>query len=462
MRQLFIIPAIIAPLLLSGQAAAQENADPAEGYQAALKEIEKDLDNQLKLLAQLRLKIASERPDLSTATEKLAAELREKRRQSQLASQERDALVHSLGKLGREVATWRDERNYIDNLLTDFRRGLEAQLSIAGAREIRAQLLAADKGGDEGLNAQVKLLETAILRMAKSGQPRVFPGEALDSEGVAHEGKFVESGPVSWFMDNNGKLAGLVNENDQLQPQVIAGIADPADISALVEGKAASPAFDPSLGTALILDEVDTSPIEHIRKGGFWIYPILILALIATLAALMKWLQLLGIKPIKTALIRKVLQQVQNNQSKEALARLKKIRHPAGTVLRRAIRMGSSSADDVEEALYEEYLKVMPPLERGLPLIAIASATAPLLGLLGTVTGMIHTFSLINIFGTGDAKSLSSGIAEALVTTEFGLIVAIPALILHALLSRKVSGIRTATEMASIAYVNGLKAKADE
>ena len=378
MRQLFIIPAIIAPLLLSGQAAAQENADPAEGYQAALKEIEKDLDNQLKLLAQLRLKIASERPDLSTATEKIAAELREKRRQSQLASQERDALVHSLGKLGREVATWRDERNYIDNLLTDFRRGLEAQLSIAGAREIRAQLLAADKGGDEGLNAQVKLLETAILRMAKSGQPRVFPGEALDSEGVAHEGKFVESGPVSWFMDNNGKLAGLVNENDQLQPQVIAGIADPADISALVEGKAASPAFDPSLGTALILDEVDTSPIEHIRKGGFWIYPILILALIATLAALMKWLQLLGIKPIKTALIRKVLQQVQNNQSKEALARLKKIRHPAGTVLRRAIRMGSSSADDVEEALYEEYLKVMPPLERGLPLIAIASATAPL------------------------------------------------------------------------------------
>ena len=75
---------------------------------------------------------------------------------------------------------------------------------------------------------------------------------------------------------------------------------------------------------------------------------------------------------------------------------------------------------------------------------------------------MIHTFSLINIFGTGDAKSLSSGIAEALVTTEFGLIVAIPALILHALLSRKVSGIRTATEMASIAYVNGLKAKAAE
>ena len=71
---------------------------------------------------------------------------------------------------------------------------------------------------------------------------------------------------------------------------------------------------------------------------------------------------------------------------------------------------------------------------------------------------MIHTFKLINVFGTGDAKSLSSGISEALVTTEFGLVVAIPALIMHALLSRKISGILAATEMASIAYVNGLKA----
>jgi len=66
---------------------------------------------------------------------------------------------------------------------------------------------------------------------------------------------------------------------------------------------------------------------------------------------------------------------------------------------------------------------------------------------------------LINIFGTGDAKSLSSGISEALVTTEFGLVVAIPALILHALLSRKIRGILSTMEMASIAYINGLKSR---
>ncbi len=70
---------------------------------------------------------------------------------------------------------------------------------------------------------------------------------------------------------------------------------------------------------------------------------------------------------------------------------------------------------------------------------------------------MIETFRLINIFGTGDAKSLASGISEALVTTEFGLIVAIPALILHALLSRKVQGIKSAMEMTSLAFLNGIE-----
>ena len=152
-----------------------------------------------------------------------------------------------------------------------------------------------------------------------------------------------------------------------------------------------------------------------------------------------------------------MLGSVESGDRSAATASLAATPHPAAGVIQRGVEMDKADADEVEEALYEEYLRAMPPLERGLPLIAIASATAPLLGLLGTVTGMIHTFKLINIFGTGDAKSLSSGISETLVTTEFGLAVAIPALIMHALLSRKISGIRNSIEMASLAYVNGLK-----
>ena len=97
-----------------------------------------------------------------------------------------------------------------------------------------------------------------------------------------------------------------------------------------------------------------------------------------------------------------------------------------------------------------------PKLERFLPFIALTAAAAPLLGLLGTVTGMIDTFNLITIFGTGDAKSLSSGISEALITTALGLIVAIPALILHGLLSRMARKKIDEMEQTAVSFINGV------
>jgi len=93
--------------------------------------------------------------------------------------------------------------------------------------------------------------------------------------------------------------------------------------------------------------------------------------------------------------------------------------------------------DVIEESVLGVLQKIKAKAESLIPFLAVISASAPLLGLLGTVIGMIKTFALITVLGTGEAKSLSSGISEALVTTEFGLIVAIPTLILHGFLSRK-------------------------
>jgi biopolymer transport protein ExbB len=88
--------------------------------------------------------------------------------------------------------------------------------------------------------------------------------------------------------------------------------------------------------------------------------------------------------------------------------------------------------------------------------VAISASAAPLLGLLGTVTGIMNTFSLITIYGTGDVKTLSSGISEALITTEYGLIVAIPSLLLHAFLSSKVRKIVNNLEATGVSFVNEL------
>jgi biopolymer transport protein ExbB len=88
--------------------------------------------------------------------------------------------------------------------------------------------------------------------------------------------------------------------------------------------------------------------------------------------------------------------------------------------------------------------------------MALTAAAAPLLGLLGTVTGMINTFKLITVFGTGDASNLASGISQALVTTELGLVVAIPSLIIHGLLSRMARQKLGDLEQIAVGFINGV------
>ncbi len=89
----------------------------------------------------------------------------------------------------------------------------------------------------------------------------------------------------------------------------------------------------------------------------------------------------------------------------------------------------------VQEIMHEEY----PRLEKNLSTIASLASVAPLLGLLGTVSGMVATFDSITIFGTGDPQSLAKGISQALITTQSGLIIAIPALFSHNHLMKKVN-----------------------
>ena len=109
--------------------------------------------------------------------------------------------------------------------------------------------------------------------------------------------------------------------------------------------------------------------------------------------------------------------------------------------------------------MHEAIIVEVPPLERHLAILAVGAAVSPLLGLLGTVTGMIHTFSLIAVFGSGDPRLLSGGISEALVTTEAGLAVAIPLVLLHAFLSRRVRAIADGLEKSAVSFVNTLKTR---
>ncbi len=437
---------------------AQENTVELSSearYRQASSSASADLREALDELAVLREAIADEKPALAKESNQVASDLREARRQADIARITRESAEAEFEKTDREIKSWREERQYLEGLLLDFRKTYEATQNSAKIEAERETLTQTD------LPSRIQLLRNTLAQLESSGQIDSISGEALNEDGILVPGQFADAGPLSWFISSDGSTSGLVSTDSSLRPRIVSGTSDPKTIQSLLDGKNASPSFDPTLGTAVALTKSGNSLIDHIKQGGFWIYPILILAAIALFAALAKWFQLLKIREFRPAIVQRVIDSLAGNDSKSALEATTEIRHPAKNILNRGIEILAknprASRDDLEESLYEKFLEALPPLNRGLPLVAIASATAPLLGLLGTVTGMIETFRLINIFGTGDAKSLASGISEALVTTEFGLIVAIPALILHALLSRKVQGIKSTMEMTSLAFLNGIE-----
>jgi biopolymer transport protein ExbB len=127
---------------------------------------------------------------------------------------------------------------------------------------------------------------------------------------------------------------------------------------------------------------------------------------------------------------------------------------PVINVLTAGLAGRNEDRETQENILQEAILREAPRLERFLAVLGILAAIAPLLGLLGTVTGMIGTFRVITLYGTGDPRMMSGGISEALVTTELGLAVAIPIMLLHTFLGRRVDHIIGDMEEKAVALTN--------
>lgn len=181
-------------------------------------------------------------------------------------------------------------------------------------------------------------------------------------------------------------------------------------------------ALDPTGGSilGLLVQAPDTE--EQVHQGGTVGYIILGVGLIALLIALERFVSLM----IMGSKIRR--------QLKDTVARDD---NPLGRVMKVKDQYPDVEYDTLELKLSEAIIREMPKITRNLTLIKIISVVAPLLGLLGTVTGMINTFQAITLFGTGDPKLMAGGISQALVTTVLGLVVAIPTVFLYTLLNTR-------------------------
>jgi biopolymer transport protein ExbB len=197
---------------------------------------------------------------------------------------------------------------------------------------------------------------------------------------------------------------------------------------------------------------VDASFREYLRRGGDVAHVIVGLGVVALVLVLLRAVILARTTKDPAALLDAVAPLVAAGRLDEALARCKATRGAAARVVEAMLPFVCQGAgsEKLESAAQERMVQEALRFERFETAILVSAAVAPLLGLLGTVTGMIATFDIITIYGTGDPKLLAGGISEALITTELGLEVAIPTLLLGNLLSSWTEGVRASMERAAL------------
>ena len=266
------------------------------------------------------------------------------------------------------------------------------------------------------------LWETFVQQMAEQGKVSKFNADVAQADGQAVSREITRIGPFVSFSDSkyltyNTKLKKLQFLARQPDGRVIsaANRVENASGDGFVRG-----VIDPSLGQLLGLIVETPSPIERVQQGRTVGYIILGIAALGCLLGIYKLVTLWGVGGA-------VRSQVRRQKASKG--------NPLGRIMLAYENAASKDTETVALKLDDAILKEVPRLEGGLNLIKVLAAVAPLLGLLGTVIGMINTFQAITLFGTGDPQIMAGGISEALVTTVLGLIAAIPLLLLHAFAS---------------------------
>ncbi len=258
--------------------------------------------------------------------------------------------------------------------------------------------------------------------MTEAGKVVKFTTDVIDTNGskapieVARVGLFniVADGKYLNYSPETGNVTEIPR-----QPEGRRYVTSTSELFSESDNKIAF-GLDPTLGGVLASLVGRPNLIERIQQGGIVGYLVILLGIFGVSIAGQRWY---------------VLQAADKKVSAQLKASAISDDNPLGRVLGVYEKNKTVDTDTLELKLAEAVFKETPELNKGLLIIKVISVVAPLMGLLGTVTGMIKTFQAITLYGTGDPKLMAGGISQALVTTVLGLTVAIPTTLLHTIVS---------------------------
>ncbi|WP_370240973.1 MotA/TolQ/ExbB proton channel family protein [Marisediminitalea sp.] len=296
---------------------------------------------------------------------------------------------------------------------------------ISGRSEFLDQL-AQDMGSSSKL-ASIEEIERVWFElqreMTESGKVTKFTTDVVEAGGAKVSKEVVRVGPFALVADGKYlEFNGVTGTVSELIRQPADRYGESAAELQSSNGDIVKFGIDPTGGSILGLLVQAPNLQERVEQGGVVGYIILIVGAFGLLLSIERLFTL-------TVIRAKV-----NSQLKSAEV---KTNNPLGRVLKVRDEHPNADTEALELHLTEAILAEVPKLGRNLTIIKIISVVAPLMGLLGTVTGMINTFQAITLFGTGDPKLMAGGISTALVTTVLGLVVAIPTTLLYAMLNTR-------------------------
>ncbi|WP_338401854.1 MotA/TolQ/ExbB proton channel family protein [Vreelandella salicampi] len=266
------------------------------------------------------------------------------------------------------------------------------------------------------------VVDSLAALAAASGQAQKMSLPVADASGEVIERDIIRLGDFAAFTPQALLQPG--NDPDHLALQADTPAEVKKWLAPFSAGDNRMMAVDPTQGSVFAALQQRPSLIERFHQGGYVGYIVVALGGLGLLVALVQYLYLLGVSM-------KVRRQRRQPDTLTA-------DNPLGRVLLRFAGLDKHLAPEALEArLDEAVLAELPRIERGQPLVKLLAAIAPLLGLLGTVTGMIVTFQSITVFGTGDPQLMAGGISQALVTTVLGLVTAVPLLFAQTALSSR-------------------------
>ncbi len=335
-------------------------------------------------------------------------------------AREIEKLEAELGKVVEDIGDLSSTfREFAGDFAAVFQESmLSAQL---GERTLAMQELAA-------ADTQVTIDEIQALwlllqeDMTESGKVSLFEAPVIDTAGAAQSTQVLRLGVFNaWDRGNYLRYVPETGELLALSRQPPARFRDAAQSFATSSQGLYTLAVDPTRGNLLGMLSFTPDLRERVAQGGTIGVIIIALGVIGLLLTAWRMTYLFLVSRRIKRQLRAVASPTANN--------------PLGRVLQAVEGIPVEQEELLQLKLDEAVLAEIPALERGNGLIKLLAATSPLLGLLGTVTGMILTFQAISLFGTGDPKLMAGGISQALVTTVLGLVVAIPLLFGHSVVA---------------------------